>query len=232
MVAAPLQKGIVEASMEKKPKRRTRERILETALKLFNDFGEPNVTTTVIADEMEISPGNLYYHFHGKDEIVNALFAEYEKEIANLLTAPGRRPQGTEDIWLFLHLLFETIWKFRFFYRDINDLLTRNRLVETHFQRILRQKEHTATVICQGLAASGVLTAANSEIAALATNMTVVATFWLSFEHARRPRDEPDIGRGVYQVMSLASPYLQGEARHLLDKLSTAYIDKGRGDQA
>jgi AcrR family transcriptional regulator len=83
----------MEAGMEKKPKRRTRERILETALKLFNDFGEPNVTTTVIADEMEISPGNLYYHFHSKDEIVNALFADYEKDIENLLTAPGNRPQ-------------------------------------------------------------------------------------------------------------------------------------------
>ena len=212
--------------MERKPKRRTRERIVETALKLFNDFGGPNVTTTVIADEMEISPGNLYYHFHSKDEIVNALFAEYEKEIESLLTAPGNRPQGTEDIWLFLHLLFETIWKFRFFYRDINDLLTRNRLVETHFQRILEHKESTAINVCQGLAASGALTATAAEIRALATNMSVVATFWLSFEHARRPRGEPDIGRGIYQVMSLAAPYLQGEARHLLEKLSGAYVQK------
>ena len=212
--------------MERKPKRRTRERILETALKLFNDFGEPNVTTTVIADEMEISPGNLYYHFHSKDEIVNALFADYEKEIEPLLTAPGSRPQGTEDIWLFLHLLFETIWKFRFFYRDINDQLTRNRLVETHFQRILEHKENTAVTVCEGLAASGTLTATAGEIRALATNMSVVATFWLSFEHARRPRGEPDIGRGVYQVMSLAAPYLQGEARRLLEKLSGEYVNK------
>jgi AcrR family transcriptional regulator len=101
--------------MERKPKRRTRERILETALKLFNDFGEPNVTTTVIADEMDISPGNLYYHFHNKDEIVDALFGDYEKEIEGLFATPSSRLLGTEDIWLFLHLLFETIWRFRFF---------------------------------------------------------------------------------------------------------------------
>jgi AcrR family transcriptional regulator len=211
--------------MERKPKRRTRERILETALKLFNDFGEPNVTTTVIADEMDISPGNLYYHFHNKDEIVDALFGDYEKEIEGLFATPASRLLGTEDIWLFLHLMFETIWRFRFFYRDINDLLTRNRLVETHFQRILAQKEASAVKVCQGLAASGVLTATPGEIRALAINMTVVATFWLSFEHASHPRGTPDIGRGVYQVMSLTAPYLQGEARSLLEKLSAAYVD-------
>lgn len=128
------------AMEQKKPKRRTRERILETALRLFNEFGEPNVTTTVIADEMNISPGNLYYHFHSKDEIVNDLFSDFEREIDRLLSVPSRRNTDVEDVWLYLHLLFESIWRYRFLYRDLVDLLTRNRLLEVHVGRILERR--------------------------------------------------------------------------------------------
>lgn len=213
--------------MEKKPKRRTRERILETALQLFNDFGEPNVTTTVIADELNISPGNLYYHFHNKDEIVEAIFADFEREIEETLAAPTRRQAEVDDIWLFLHLLFELIWKFRFFYRDLNDLLTRNRTLEIHFKRILAHKVRTATTLCEGLVSAGTMRATPGELRALASNMTVLATYWLSFEYACDPRGSVEsgrIGRGVYQVMAMVSPFLLGEARTLLEKLSGEYL--------
>ena len=213
--------------MEKKPKRRTRERILEASLRLFNDFGEPNVTTTVIADDLNISPGNLYYHFHSKDEIVNALFAEFEREIEETLAAPARRAPNVEDMWLFLHLLFEAIWKYRFLYRDLDDLLSRNRLLEVHFKQILAHKVKTAAALCEGLVATGEMQASRGELQALATNMAVIATYWLPFEYARDPRRRDAVsglGRGVYQVMSMMAPFLQGTSRQLLQQLSKEYV--------
>jgi AcrR family transcriptional regulator len=70
----------------KKP-RRTAERILEVTLELFNRFGEPNVSTTLISAELRISPGNLYYHYPAKDELINALFDRYEHALDELLPA-------------------------------------------------------------------------------------------------------------------------------------------------
>ena len=213
--------------MEKKPNRRTRERILEASLRLFNEFGEPNVTTTVVADDLNISPGNLYYHFHSKDEIVNALFAEFEREIEETLAAPARRAPNVEDMWLFLHLLFEAIWKYRFLYRDLDDLLSRNRLLEVHFKQILAHKVKTAAALCEGLVATGEMQASRGELQALATNMAVIATYWLPFEYARDPRRRDAVnglGRGVYQVMSMMAPFLQGTSRQLLQQLSKEYV--------
>ncbi|WP_301100404.1 TetR/AcrR family transcriptional regulator [Propionivibrio sp.] len=215
--------------MDLKPKRRTRERILEASLRLFNEFGEPNVTTTIIADDLNISPGNLYYHFHNKDEIVEAIFAGFEREIEEILSVPTNRQANVDDIWLFLHLLFEHIWKFRFFYRDLNDLLTRNRTLEIHFKQIIAHKILTATLLCEGLVLAGAMRASNNELRTLSTNMAVIATYWLSFEYVRDPRGRMEnerIGRGVYQVMAMVSPFLVGEARALLEKLSVEYLKR------
>ena len=159
--------------MENKPKRRTRERILDASLALFNEFGEPNVTTSAIADELDISPGNLYYHFHSKDEILSALFEIFERDMAGQLAVPTEHTVHVEDIWLFLHLLFEIVRKYRFIYRDLSELVTKNRVVETHFKKILGYQVKTAAAICEGLVARGDMRASKSEIQALAVNEAV-----------------------------------------------------------
>ena len=215
--------------MERKPKRRTRERILETSLRLFNDFGEPNVTSTTIADELNISPGNLYDHFRNKDEITNPIFAEFEREIDATLAVPTRRRADVEDIWLFLHVMFELVWRYRFLYRDLNDLLSRNRTLEIHFKQILERKVRTASALLEGLADAGDLEATAAEVPALATNMVVVATYWLSFEYVRSPRNFAEgevVARGAFQVMSMVAPFLRGASRALFERLAHEYASR------
>ena len=144
------------ATPPKKP-RRTAERILEVTLELFNRFGEPNVSTTLISAELNISPGNLYYHYPAKDELINSLFDRYEKALDELLQAADD-VRNVEDAWLFFHMLFELIWQYRFLYRDLNDLLSKNRRLETHFQFVLQEQEPGGAERCStGLARGGAM---------------------------------------------------------------------------
>jgi AcrR family transcriptional regulator len=211
--------------------RRTRERILDLSLRMYNEIGEPNVTTSAISDEMNISPGNLYYHFRNKDDITNAIFEDFEKEMDSLLSAPAKREIHFEDAWFFLHLLFEQIWKYRFVYRDINDLLSRNRKLEVHFKEIVDKKQNAALLLCKSLVQTGAMKASQREMESLSTNMVVVTTHWLSFEYIRNARRFTDPGyqsaalaRGAYQVLSLVAPYLEQEPRALFEKLASEYI--------
>ena len=125
--------------MAKKAPRRTAQRILEVTLDLFNRFGEPNVSTTLISAELRISPGNLYYHYPAKDALINTLFDQYEAALNELLQASDS-VHNVEDAWFFLHTLFELIWQYRFLYRDLNDLLSKNRRLETHLQAVLQRE--------------------------------------------------------------------------------------------
>ena len=207
---------------------KTRERILQTSLQLFNEYGAPRITTNHIADEMNISPGNLYYHFRNKDEIIYQLFLSYEKKISDALQVPQSRDLNMEDMWLYLHLVFESIWEYRFLYRDLENIVSRSRKLRLRFKRILERKIKTAVAIFEGLVQTKVIQATTEEIQALATNVTVIATYWINFHNIRgddRNSNDNNLGRGVYQVMALVSPFLREDMRKLLQKLSHDYLD-------
>lgn len=206
--------------------RQTRQRILDASLAMFNAQGEPNVTTNHIADELEISPGNLYYHFRNKDDIIEQLFARFEERMDRALAMPEGRLPGLEDIWLQLHLVFECIWDYRFLYRDLVEILSRNRRLRLRFARILRRADEQAHAVMRGLLQAGVMRASGSELAATATNVLVIATFWLNYAAARGDKDEnAAIRDGIVQVMMLVAPFLRDAERLHLNHLTRAYME-------
>jgi AcrR family transcriptional regulator len=215
--------------MAKKAPRRTAERILEVTLELFNRFGEPNVSTTLISAELSISPGNLYYHYPAKDELINSLFDRYELGLNELLNASDG-VRNVEDAWFFMHSLFELIWGYRFLYRDLNDLLSKNRRLETSFQTVLKNKTRSVKTLLDGMSRANTISIDSREVEATATSMVVVLTYWLSFEYVRDPRHalEPEnaqaaLLRGAHHVLNLLVPYLESGQRKHLQSLVKAY---------
>ena len=224
--------------MTRKAPRRTAERILVAALELFNRFGEPNASTSMIAAELRISPGNLYYHYPSKDELINTLFDQYDHGVTELLAA-AQDVRDVEDAWFFLHSLFELIWQYRFFYRDLNHLLSRNRHLETHFPALLMRKKAALRQVLDHLRADASAATPDKPAAAdlerrqdaIAASMVVVLTYWLSYEYVRDPRKalEPEnaaaaLARGAYHVLCLLMPYLDAASQEHLHMLAGEYV--------
>jgi len=207
--------------------RRTRARILARSLELFNQRGEARVTTGNIAGSLGISPGNLYYHFRNKDQIVEELFARFEERVDVGPAAGADSAHAVEDLWLYLHLLLESVWEYRFLYRNLDDIVSRNRRLRERFSRILEGQSRALGALLTALGEARALRATPEESAALVANLLVVATFWLAYDtlSGRAGKDGPDLGQGAYQVMSMVAPYLAGEARRHFELLARHYLD-------
>jgi AcrR family transcriptional regulator len=197
---------------------------------LFNRYGEPNVSTTLISAELGISPGNLYYHYASKDALVNQLFDHYEVAMLGLLdAAPDVR--DIEDTWFFLHSLFEQVWSHRFLYRDLNNLLSGNRHLETHFHAVLERKTHAFRLMLESLSAAGLMRIGPDSVETLSASMSVMVTYWLSYEYVRNPRQalEPAsaglaLTRGAQHVLALLTPYMASQdLQDHLQRLTAAY---------
>jgi len=213
----------------KKAPRRTAERILTSALQLFNRFGEPNVATTLIASDLGISPGNLFYHYPSKERLVNTLFEGYQAEMLHLLPA-AQDVNNMEDTWFFMHSLFELVWRYRFMYRDLNDLLSKNRHLEGQVKQILALKEAAFQTLLVKLSQADLLTQTETERGYCATQMVVMLTWWLSYAYVRNPRQALEdnsaahsVLHGAQQVLGLMLPYLNTQPKSQLLGLLTVY---------
>ncbi len=191
------------------PRSKTKETILRTAQALFNNEGEHAVSSVDIAAVIGISPGNLYYHYKGKEPIIEALFEDFEVELRQVLGAPIREPLALEDNWVYLYIIFEEIWDFRFFYRNQAEILQRVPNLQGQFSRLLALKEQTAFSLLSDLEGPGYLEFGEGDKAALSARLAQHFTFWLQY-HELREGSVPTkalIDRGVYQSLSMIAPY-------------------------
>ncbi|MGO1692334.1 MAG: TetR/AcrR family transcriptional regulator [Marinobacter sp.] len=205
---------------------KTRDRILNTSLLLFNSKGEPNVTTLLISDELDISPGNLYYHFKSKGDIVEELFTAFEAEMLDLLAVPEDVDISLDQQSFFLHLLFEAVARYRFLYQDLVNVLSRYERLQIRFRRVLQKKTAAFRSICESLRRQNMMCIDSEELDSLCEQLTLTACYWSAFDTLSHldNRESVDPGRGVYQMMHLMLPYFAPEQQEHAKLISRDYL--------
>ena len=202
---------------------KTRDRILECALQLFNHKGEPNVSTMEVANEMGISPGNLYYHFHGKEPLVLGLFERFQCELAPLLDPPADAQLEAEYYWLFLHLIVERMAHYRFLFQDLSNLAGRLPKLAKGIRSLLTALKRTLASLLARLKASGQLVSGTQALGQLVEQITLTLLF--SLDYQRILDREGEVQVVVYQIIMLVAPHLLPTARQATERFALKYLD-------
>ena len=194
----------------------TREKILDTALTLFNKDGTAAVSTNHIAAAASISPGNLYYHFHNKEEIIRALFERlYAANDAGFELPAGKMP-SLDDLQAFIRFNYKTLWEYRFVYRELVALLRNDPELKIRFFEVRQRGFEGFRHLVNAFAAAGMLQALETaeEIENLAQVIWIISEFWLnSLEISGKTVNESQMERGVDLMLQVLKPYIKkGEA--------------------
>ena len=208
---------------------KTKERILKLSLQLFNERGERSVTTNHIASELGMSPGNLYYHFRNKQDIIKALMAQYQSETLNLLALPDDRALDINDKIRYFQVLSGQLWQYRFLHRDVYHLLEANAEFRTIYPQFAGKVMQQGQRIYQAFVDAGLMKMTTSEIEALIINLWIVLTNWTNFLYMSghisdsHQLEQKWVWQSLRQMVFLEGPYLMGESRDTYERLLESF---------
>jgi AcrR family transcriptional regulator len=194
---------------------KTRDRILATALGLFNEAGTAAVSTNHIADALGMSPGNLYYHFRNKEEIIRALFEQQFALTDVLYNLPADRAPTLADLQDLVRATFRMSWQYRFIYRELIALLRRDSQLQARWVAVRARGFAGFRDLVDLFVAAGVLCGPSEPAAVnrLAELCWLISEFWLaSVEVGGQAVDAAQMDHGVALMLQVLDPFLAPSA--------------------
>lgn len=196
---------------------KTRNRIIQASIALFNEQGERNVTTNHIAADLGISPGNLYYHFRNKEDIILSIYEEYARNLL-IESMPEVKPEikPLDAIILYMDAVFQALMKFRFFYSNLPVLLAKNPLLHDKYVEVQGVIAKRVSELLLSLRSANMMEFSDEDLPDIVSILRLVNTFWLSFYQTQNNNTEINDAvfyEGVLKILVIIQPYVTGNAK-------------------
>ncbi|MES0490783.1 MAG: TetR/AcrR family transcriptional regulator [Leptospirales bacterium] len=189
-----------------------KEKILLIALKLFNEKGTSVITTNYICEELSISPGNLYYHFRSKEEIILSLF---KRMIAKWDQTPIPQEPNLKNLYYMYERTFEYLWEYRFIHREVSSLYKQIAEFKAIFEIVQKKRlKEIQAFIHQYSKARIFRTLNHSEIYSLARTIWFFSLYWVSYlETEGKAINRKRVKESVLILKNILQPYLMEEIK-------------------
>jgi AcrR family transcriptional regulator len=200
----------------------TRTRIADAALALFNAEGTHAISTRHVAAKLGISPGNLYYHFGNKEEIVLALYDRIEQQLLGIVVPLQHPSPSFDDVPQYLDRIFAHLWEYRFFYRDVTALLQDVPGLKERYRLLAEKVQANSRLLFKSLVEEGWMDATDEQIELLAANAWIVLSQWFTYWQVvsrRKTIQSADIHEGIRHLVALFSPLLKPPQRRQVQRL-------------
>lgn len=184
---------------------RTSARILDAALELFNSRGTSRTTTNHIAAHLGISPGNLYYWYADKQEIVRALWQRYAAEHGALWEAGDDVPSPTALVRRLADAT-DLMAAYRFLPRELPALVHADPLLREAYLTDRERRLGLATALVRTWRADGLVTVDEAHAPDLARALWLLAETWYPSAEAVATPTPADAER---LLGALVAPYLR-----------------------
>ncbi|MBC8268583.1 MAG: TetR family transcriptional regulator [Rhodospirillaceae bacterium] len=189
----------------------TRQAILTTATDLFNDQGTAAVSTNHIAEAMGISPGNLYYHFANKEEIIRHIHQQMVADMDTVWQAGDDSLPALEKFLAALAALQGMLVRYQFFQKELSVLLVNDPELAKACKKVRKARLKEIEAFFEYLIESGVMRRPQDKktLPRLIRIGWLIGDYWLDFLSIEgEPLNDKNIGAGIDLIREIIRPYL------------------------
>ncbi len=212
-----------------------KERIIKETRALMNEHGADAIGTTQIAEALKISPGNLYYHFKNKEEIVRILFDDMEKALHDLLTEDVEIPISPTRFAGFYLRSLELVWGNRFFFGGLLQLLRKDEVLAERYRKVQAQTVDGLEGLARQFYKDGNMAKPKGRngFRSLGLNTWLIWTNWIRYKQTMSPTQmvtREDLIEGVTQIVDVLTPYLEPDFERAARRVLARELNAGSSD--